>query len=317
MQECSIKPLQNIEYIYSNNTKLAYAILNNQIPIDGKYHGLNVLEDAEIKIAIRYPKRKDFQFLPIDALILDAIGSLHDNGLYHFTTDMIAKIIYQDIHHRATAKTLKTIRDRLTEMMALKIRINIDEESWVRKKAFQDERLEGKHYHPFLPIEEIEVVFSANSKKGEGYRLCWTPPLWSYAKYTKQVIACNFDVFSSLKVNKTLETLLILKYVHHRVEMMKNPKNKMRNPKIGLYRLENHVPKGLLPACGIDPSKFKNWNDKHKKICDLIDAFLTVLKQEKEPKLRIKDYRYYNNASGEGFRIDLYSRRSNKHYHKK
>ncbi|MBE6665162.1 MAG: hypothetical protein E7603_02930 [Ruminococcaceae bacterium] len=313
MKQHIIEPLQDIEYVYFNNTKAAKEILDNQIQADGTWHELNVLNGTHIKIALRHTTEKDFKFERIDALILDAIGSLYDNGIYYLTTDMIARMIYQDVHHRIAVNMKQAIQDRIDVMMALKIRLNIEDECNERQSIPKDIRLQKKQYTYFLPMKQIDVIFSANSRRGKGYHLYQSPLIWEYAKYTKQIISFRFDAFSFLDKNITIEALMILRELYRRIEIMKNANNNVFNRKICLYRIENKVPKGLLINCGIDPDAYKNWNDKHRKLCGLIEAFLEYMKKTEDKQLRIKNYQHYETNEAEGYHINLYSRK----YYKK
>ena len=98
---------------------------------------------------------------------------------------------------------------------------------------------------------------------------------------------------------------------------MKNKNNHIYNDKISLYRITSDLEEhGILPACGIDQSSFKNWSAKHKKILELINAFLEKLKNTSDKDMRIKGYQYYNIHGKEGYRIDI-PKKSNKYYFKK
>ena len=309
MKQDIISPLPDVEYIYINNTKLAKEILCNHITADGYWNDLNVFNDVSIKVALRHINNEEFQFKMIDTLIMDVIGSLYDNAIYKFTTDMIARIIFHDTHHRTSKKVLQTIEERIDLLMELQIRLDIENEYISRESYPKDRRLQNKRYANFLPIKAIDATFSANSKRGTGYHLYQSPPIWEYAKYTKQIIACRFDAFSFYKKHMTIESLFILQYVYRRIETMKNTHNNVYNRKICLYRIENKVPKGLLADCEINPSTYKNWNDKHRKICQLIVALLEHLKTTDVKEMRIKDYHYYKTINAEGYHIDLYSKK--------
>ena len=311
MKQHTIEPLLDIEYVYLNNTKLSQAILNNHIRLDGTWNDLNVFDDVSIQVALRHIANKEVQFELVDMLILDALGSLYDNGIYKFTTDMIARMIFHDTHHRTSKKVIQTVQERIDLMMGLQIRLNIENEYTARESIPRDSRLQNKRYSKFLPLKMIDVTFSANGKHGIGYHLYQSPLLWEYAKYTRQIIACRFDAFSFWQKNMTIESLFILQYIYRRIETMKNPHNNSYNRKICLYRIENKVPKGLLADCGINLLAYKNWNDKHRKIRRLIETFLDYLKTADVKE--IKDYHYYKTINAEGYHIDLYSRK----YYKK
>ena len=311
MKQHIIEPLLDIEYVYLNNTKLSQAILNNHIRLDGTWNDLNVFDDVSIQVALRHIANKEVQFELVDMLILDTLGSLYDNGIYKFTTDMIARMIFHDTHHRTSKKVIQTVQERIDLMMGLQIRLNIENEYTARESIPRDSRLQNKRYSKFLPLKMIDVTFSANSKHGIGYHLYQSPLLWEYAKYTRQIIACRFDAFSFWQKNMTIESLFILQYIYRRIETMKNPHNNSYNRKICLYRIENKVPKGLLADCGINLLAYKNWNDKHRKIRRLIETFLDYLKTADVKE--IKDYHYYKTINAEGYHIDLYSRK----YYKK
>ena len=317
MKQYFIEPLNEISYAYSDNTKLSRELLSNRILTDGKFQDLNVFDDITVKIALRHPTKKDFSFEQIDRLIYNAIGSLYDNGIFQFTTEMIARMIYQDVHHRTTAKVIQMIQSRLDAMMELNIRLNIEEEYIARESTPKDARLQNKQYNKFFPIKPIEVIFSANSKSGNGYHLYNSPILWEYAKYTKQITKCRFGLFQLQNRHITPENLLILGYVYNQIELIKNPKNHRYSSKISLYRIENYTEKGLFPAIGINPFHYKNWNDKHRKICKLIEDFLQVLKESKDKEIRIKDYHYYKKKDSEGYYIDIHRKNRKKSNKKK
>jgi hypothetical protein len=241
----------------------------------------------------------------MDVLILDAVGSLYDNGIYYFTVDTVTKIIFHDIHHRMTPETIKKFKERIDLMSELKIRLDIEEELNARESIPKDSRLQKKQYTAFLPIKEVDAVFSANGKQGKGYHLYRSPVLWEYAKYTKQITKSRFGSFNIRSKHMTVEALLILRYINKHIELMKNANNNMHSRKISLYRVENHVEKGLLPACGIYRTDFKHWSNKRRKTREWAEAFLEELKSTSDTKFKIKDYMYYKNRSGEGYHIEL------------
>lgn len=317
MGDYVIEPLRGIEYVYSNNTKLIREVLNNRIPLDRKSHDVLVSKDVVIKVALFHLTVKDFRFELIDALILDAIASLYENGYFTFTTDMIAKIIYQNIHQRTTAKNLQIIQERMDLLLNLRIRLNIDHELNPKRSPPRDGRLLKKSNNRFLPLKAVDAVFAANSQKAKGYYFELSPLWWSYAKYKKQIIKCRFGLYQLQDKNTTIEALLIMRYIHNRIELMKNKNNHIYNDKISLYRITSDlVEHGILPAGGIDKAKFKNWNDKHKNILKLIETFLDKLKNTSDKDMRIKGYQYYNIHGKEGYRIDI-PKKSNKYYFKK
>ena len=317
MGDYVIEPLRGIEYVYSNNTKLIREVLNNRIPLDRKSHDVPVSKDVVIKVALFHLTVKDFRFELIDALILDAIASLYENGYFTFTTDMIAKIIYQNIHQRTTAKNLQIIQERMDLLLNLRIRLNIDHELNPKRSSPRDGRLLKKSNNRFLPLKAVDAVFAANSQKAKGYYFELSPLWWSYAKYKKQIIKCRFGLYQLQDKNTTIEALLIMRYIHNRIELMKNKNNHIYNDKISLYRITSDlVEHGILPAGGIDKAKFKNWNDKHKNILKLIETFLDKLKNTSDKDMRIKGYQYYNIHGKEGYRIDI-PKKSNKYYFKK
>ena len=222
MKDYVIEPLRGIEYVYSNNTKLIKEVLSNRIPLDRKYHDIPVFGDVVVKVALFHLTVKDFRFELIDALILDAIASLYENGYFNFTTDMIAKIIYQNIHQRTTVKNLQIIQERMELLLKLRMRLNVDPE--LDPKPL-DKRLMNKSNNRFLPLREVNAVFSANSKEVKGYHFDLSPLWWAYAKYKKQIIKCRFGLYQLEDKSTTIEALLIMRYIHNRIELMKNKNN--------------------------------------------------------------------------------------------
>ena len=83
MQPYIIKALQDIEYAYFNNTKLFKTLLDNRIVMDGRFQQLTVSDRVTVQVAVRHPTIKNFQFDIIDTWVLDAIGSLYDNGIFY------------------------------------------------------------------------------------------------------------------------------------------------------------------------------------------------------------------------------------------
>ena len=241
MGDYVIEPLKCIEYVYSNNTKLIREVLNNRIPLDRKYHDVPVSKDVVIKVALFHLTVKDFRFELIDALILDAIASLYENGYFNFTTDMIAKIIYQNVHQRTTVKNLQIIQERMDLLLKLRIRLNIDHELDPKRSPPRDDRLLNKSNNRFLPIKEVDAVFAANSKEVKGYHFDLSPLWRAYAKYKKQIIKCRYGLYQLQDKNTTIEALLIMRYIHNRIELMKNKNNHIYNDKISLYRITSDL----------------------------------------------------------------------------
>lgn len=288
-----LSPLPTISYTHINNTKLFQIIMSNQIPLDGKFHDVNVFKDVFIRIALRNSEKKEFCFEPIDALIFDAICTLHTNKIHKFTVDTVAMIMYHDTHHRLRSEQILKINNRIQAMSKLRIRLDITNELLVRNIVLDNDRLlKRNHFYQFITLKEIDVVFTANRKQGRAYHVPLMPPLWEYTTAIEQVILCPWGLFNLDKHRINEESLLIMRYIQKRVAEMKNKNNHQRSRKISLL-WEDSNRHGLLVACNIDPDKYKNWNDKHRKICNFAELFLLQLQNWPDRQFRIYGFTPY------------------------
>ena len=75
---------------------------------------------------------------------------------------------------------------------------------------------------------------------------------------------------------------------------MRNKNNHQHSKKIsfGWVDSEKHI-RGLLVSCGIDSTQYRNWNDKHRKICKLVESYLIKLQNASEKSERIKSFSAY------------------------
>lgn len=320
MKNHIVHPLPDIEYVYSNNTKLSQVILKNGIACNGNYHPVNVFDEVSIRVALHNKVDNNFYFKPIDILILNAIGSLYDNGICTFTTEMIARIMFHNRHHRISKNVLDEVRTRIQSMRNLTIRFDLSAEISARASLPTEARLRNRRYCSFLPCKDVDIVYSINRKHGQAFRFRQYPPLWAYAKYTSQIIRCKFGSLHLENHSTSIESLLILQAVYNRIEEIKYKDNGLDNHKISFSWYDSKkVEHGLLPECYINPAAYKNWNDKHRKICALIESFLDKMKNSSDKRERIEDYHPYKNIGSQknsGYYIQL-KKSSNKYKKKK
>lgn len=289
-----VQNLSSLELVYYNNTKVAREIFHNTISLDGKYHNIVLFDDVEIRVRLRHQDCEAFKFELIDSLIFDAICSLYSNNIQVFTIDMIARIMYHDAHHRISKKILNTIEFRIEAMCELQIAIDIANEIAAREVIPKATSLQKARYCKFLQLETIATKYADNGKACFAYRFCRAPILWEYARYVGQIVSCRYGAFHLEDHSTSIESLLILRYVHLRIAEMRNKNNHQHSKKISFEWVDSdHHVRGLLVSCGIDSTKYRNWNDKHRKICKLIEAYLDTLKNTSQKSEKIKSYKSY------------------------
>ena len=179
-------------------------------------------------------------------------------------------------------------------MCELQIAIDIANEIAAREVIPKATSLQKARYCKFLQLETIATKYADNGKACFAYRFCRAPILWEYARYVRQIISCPYGAFHLEDHSTSLESLLILRYVHLRIAEMRNKNNHQHSKKISFEWVdsEKHI-RGLLVSCGIDSTQYRNWNDKHRKICKLIESYLVKLQNEPEKSERIKTFKAY------------------------
>lgn len=294
MQIHKIPNLLSVQQIYYNNTKVAREIFQNNIPVDGKYYDIHLRDEVKIRVGVRHQDREEFHFELIDQLIFDALCTLYSNNIQIFTLDMIARIMYHDAHHRISKQILNNIEYRINSMCELQICLDISNEIADREVIPKATILQKARFYKFLHLEIIAAKHIDNGKPSFAYRFCRAPILWEYARYVKQIINCRYGAFHLEDHSTSIESLLILRYVHVRISEMRNKKNHLHSRKISFEWVDSERRvHGLLASCGIDSTKYRNWNDKHRKICKLIEAYLDTLKNAPQKSEKIKLYKPY------------------------
>ena len=284
-------------------------VFKNIVPLDGKYQNITLFDDVQIRVRLRNQNREGFQFEPIDSLVFDAICSLYRNNVQVFTVDMVARIMYHDAHHRVSKNILNTIEYRIETMCKLQICLDISEKIAARQELPKTSCLQKSRYCQFLQLETIVAKHVDNAKICFAYRFCRAPLLWEYARYTRQIVSCRYGAFHLEDHSTTIESLLILRYVHLRISEMRNTKNHLHSRKISFEWTDSEKKdRGLFEACNIQRDEYRNWNDKHRKICKLIEAYLYQLQQSSDSAERIKSFKAYTKIASRmvaGYEIQL------------
>ena len=294
MELKKVSNLSSVDHVYYNNSKLVREIFHNKILLDGKYHHVTLVDDVEIRVRLRHQDCEAFKFELIDSLIFDAICSLYSNNIQVFTIDMLARIMYHDAHHRVHKNMLNMIELRVEAMCELQIGLDVTNEIVYREVIPKANVLQKTRYCKFLQLETIATKYADNGKACFAYRFCRAPLLWEYARYVGQIVSCRYGAFHLEDHSTSIESLLILRYVHVRISEIRNKKNHLHSRKISFEWIDStkHA-HGLLATCGISPDNYRNWNDKHRKICKLIESYLIKLQNISERSERIKSFSAY------------------------
>lgn len=121
----------------------------------------------------------------------------------------------------ALEKMRKSIRKQRTTL------INLDWTEHARLNGLKlPEAVTVNREVNLLYLERVTV--STNGKETDGYKLLVYPHLLTYAQSVKQVCCVNIDLLD-IGVDNTEESISIRDYLLRRIEIMKNPHNKMGN----------------------------------------------------------------------------------------
>lgn len=163
-----------------------------------------------------------------DKSVINGVTSLIESGNTIFSIPML--------YHAMTGKQNPTVDDslyeeltsKLEQMRRMMLTIDLTEESDAQyitsengeTMELRDLQIEGY----LLPLNKVSGIL--NGKRTELYQIIQHPPLYSYSKIRRQLASVEISLLNA-PVNNNSTTIPLKTYLLQRIEMMKNPKNKI------------------------------------------------------------------------------------------
>lgn len=212
------EPLKHFEFNYINAAKSdkqpAYIILGTDFE---KLEG-----NAAAKHLTEY-----------DKLVYQATGALWRYCVEELKSDpdkviVTAKLIYWAMGNDGTpgASDLEKINATITKLRRAEFYLNNIYEVQEHKNQAKF-RYDGA----FLPSERISAVVN-NVVVDSAIHLFREPPLLSFARERGQITTIDRSLLAEMPIDKTEQNIGLFHYLMTQIAFIKNPKNKMANPKI-------------------------------------------------------------------------------------
>ena len=249
---------------------------------------LNFTDDENVQVF------NSVKFDSLDKIIFDAILTLYFRKQKSFTIQQIAKMISGTNPSCISKIKIKSIEDRIDNMIATFVKINCKDELALREVSEETlDIMEG--LGQFIPVSKYTMTMK-NKTKTTAYIMTndlqnpkdvFKCPMFAYLIISKQLITINTNNFYPNLTRHSDEFDIIQQYILGRIELMKNSKNSMNNHNIS-FDTSVKDKRNLYNFCGIRQNNYsdKNWYLKQKKIIETVE---TILKYQIEIK-NIKDY---------------------------
>lgn len=259
--------------IYINNTKVANEIRKyNNLP--GHAWSVSVSgKDKNLKVI--YAITSDLSYY--DCAVADAIYSLYKSDYDTFSVRHILHVLSGDEKQTLSAQKKANIEDSLTRLSKTELVIECTDEMRKREKIAPEETCELRG--PFLTL----------TKTGKKYRLedISDMPLYQYAEMNKQFISVPWEHLDVTSLTNTNENIVIKRFLIQRLEIMRNPNNRVLERKIIYSRTGGKD--GMLADIGIQRKDYSEagWKNKIRKIHNAVTTILDYYKY----KEYIEDYK--------------------------
>ena len=212
------EPLKHFEFNYINAAKSdkqpAYIILGTDF------------EKLESNAAAKH-------LTEYDKLVYQATGALWRYCVEELKSDpdkviITAKLIYWAMGNDGTPGTsdLEKINATITKLRRAEFYLNNIYEVQEHKNQAKF-RYDGA----FLPSERISAVVN-NVVVDSAIHLFREPPLLSFARERGQITTIDRSLLAEMPIDKTEQNIGLFHYLMTQIAFIKNPKNKMANPKI-------------------------------------------------------------------------------------
>lgn len=236
------------------------------------------------------------KFDSLDKIIFDAILTLYFRKQKSFTIHQIVKMISGTNPSCISKVKIKSIEERIDNMIATFVKINCKDELALREVSEETiDIMEG--LGQFIPVSKYTMTMK-NKTKTTAYIMTndlqnpkdiFKCPMFAYLIISKQLITIDTNNFYPNLTRHSDEFDIIQQYILGRIELMKNSKNNMNNHNIS-FDASVKDKRNLYNFCGIRQNNYsdKNWYLKQKKIIDMVE---TILKYQIEIK-NIKKYEF-------------------------
>lgn len=203
-----------------------------------------------------------------DKVVYNTVCSLYEAGNEYFNLAMVYRAMNgQTESEYVTKEALKPIEESI-ELSKLRIfKYNATQQAKAWNSNIKDATYEGY----FLPVEKIIVQFKNSPTPESCYHFLKAPPLFSYSKGIKQVIAHDIKLLDTTKsVGRYTPELAVMKeYLIQRISDMKNKNNSVTNTNIKYS--------SLFAECDIEEDQITQTEKNRKR--DRIKKILEHLKQ--------------------------------------
>lgn len=162
---------------------------------------------------------------PYDGEVMNGICTLIENGQYCFTDSQV----YEAFTGKSTKNktSLEKVNKSIRKMRHTDIKLNWAAHAKQKGLDLPEDFtcVVGRY---LLPADYYE--FSLNGQVVQGYKLIQLPALYEYAKAVEQLQTINDRKLLDVGLSNTDDTVTLKNWFLRRIEGIKNPKSKMRNP---------------------------------------------------------------------------------------
>lgn len=232
--------MKKITAAYINNTKVSQELRSMKNLKTGHIYRTDVAGPKK-RIWTEYLITENLSYFDIS--VADAIYTLWLNGYEKFSAGQVLRVLSGEENQTLTEKKKQAILDSIHKMMQTTFKMDCSYE--VNAKHFVDGEYEKTYNRAFLPCEKVP-----GSKTQ--YYLTEKMPLYEYAEMNGQIVRFGMDMMRTKKGSNSIETILIKRYLIHRIMVLKNGKGTFQNKKI-VYITRSHK-KGSAKYAGMLPT---------------------------------------------------------------
>lgn len=165
----------------------------------------------------------------------NAVASLFEKNSW-ITPYMVYQLMIAGQYKKSDANPdIKTI-DEITEIMIklsrVYVTIRIDEDTKTTKEGFDEDSKDNDkstYRGPLLALESVSRTLNGDTKTG--FHIFREPILMTYAKNKKQIIKVDLKYLEN-SMRMTKDGVALRLYLLYRIELMSNPKNKIKERSI-------------------------------------------------------------------------------------
>lgn len=207
--------LQQIEYFYINNTKIANMLR--------KKKDMDIVNMQETDIGggkASYYVSSQLSYF--DMVVADAIYTLYRSGFENINPRLIMRVMSGNFEQVLSPAKRNPIVKSIEKLRNTEIVIKEQRKNAKRKNI----AVQGA----FLPCTKLD------GKQNDRYQLTEKMPLYEYAEEAKQMIAIPINIYQANVQADTEQMILIRHYVLQRISVYYNGKNSYNDGKIVLLK---------------------------------------------------------------------------------